>query len=103
MREGLREEAGEMVKRILAAVLASAEMWSRGVVEVRTLLVLCSISIWSEGNQAKVTLCVPNFGHRLFHAMDLRILIVVIWYFSFFFSCYLRRAFLAFPSSVHTT
>ncbi|KAG8216912.1 hypothetical protein J3R82DRAFT_7187 [Butyriboletus roseoflavus] len=34
MREGLRGEASEMVKSILAAVLESAELWSREVIEI---------------------------------------------------------------------
>ncbi|KAG9313362.1 hypothetical protein JVU11DRAFT_5677 [Chiua virens] len=34
MREGMREEATEMVKSVLAAVLGSAEIWSRDVIEV---------------------------------------------------------------------
>lgn len=39
MREGLREEANEMLKSILVAVLASADIWSTEVIEVRVLLV----------------------------------------------------------------
>ena len=39
MREELRDEATEMVKGILAAVLGSAEMWSRDVIEVRVCFV----------------------------------------------------------------
>lgn len=38
MREGLRGEASEMMKSILAVVLESAEMWSRDVIEVRFCL-----------------------------------------------------------------
>lgn len=45
MREELRGEAIEMVKTILTAVLASTEMWSRDVIEVRTC---CMLHIHSE-------------------------------------------------------
>lgn len=77
MREGLRGEANEMVKSILAAVLGSAEMWSRDVIEVRILLVLYCMSIWSEGNQAKFTLHVPGFDHHIFRAVVLHISVVL--------------------------
>jgi len=52
-----------MAKSILAAVLGCAEMWSGDVIEVRVFLVLCCMSVRSEGDQENLTLCVPRFDH----------------------------------------
>lgn len=55
MREGLRGEANEMVQSILAAVLGSAEMWSRDVIEVRISLAYIAYPFGARG----IRQCLP--------------------------------------------
>lgn len=74
MREGLREEAGEMVKSILAAVLGSVEMWSRDVIEVRNLLVLYRCPFGARGIRQRLP-CVLGFDHQTSRVMVMHILI----------------------------
>ncbi|KAH0826681.1 hypothetical protein J3R83DRAFT_5069 [Lanmaoa asiatica] len=62
MREGLRGEASEMVKSVLAAVLGSAEMWSRDVIEVRVLLVLLHVQL-EQGESGNVYLVLTEGTH----------------------------------------
>lgn len=97
MREGLEGEASEMVKNILAAVLESAGMWSRDVIEVGILLVSYCMSIWSEGNQAKSALRIPKFDDHHPSCRGLAYFAVVIWY---YFLASLRSVFALCPPSV---
>jgi hypothetical protein len=64
MREGLRGEASEMVKSILAGVLGNAEMWSRDVIEVRFFLFYTARPFGS--NRVDLTLYDPRIDHHTF-------------------------------------
>ena len=70
MREGLRGEASEMVKSILAAVLGSSEVWSRDVIEVRVLS--CFILHVHSGRGESGT-CTPGFDHHALRAAVLHV------------------------------
>jgi hypothetical protein len=69
MREGLRGEAGEMVKSILAAVLGSADMWSRDVIEVR----FSSFMHSERGESGKASPSVPRFDNHTLRAAVLHV------------------------------